>query len=49
VNVVSVGLFIHKGLWLTTALYAVFAVLSVAGFLAWQRRLPKAAAKAVAA
>ncbi|MCY1206321.1 Nicotinamide riboside transporter PnuC [compost metagenome] len=49
VNVVSVGLFIHKGLWLTTALYAVFAVLSVAGFLAWQRRLPKATTKAVPA
>lgn len=49
VNMVSVGLFIHKGLWLTTGLYAVFAVLSVAGFLAWRRRLPKAATKAIPA
>lgn len=39
VNVVSVGLFVHKGLWLTVALYAVFTVLSVAGYLAWRRRL----------
>ncbi|MGI4777595.1 MAG: nicotinamide riboside transporter PnuC [Janthinobacterium lividum] len=40
VNLVSIGLFIHKGLWLTVALYALFAVLSVAGYLAWRRRLP---------
>ena len=39
VNVVSVGLFVHKGLWLTVALYAVFTVLSVAGYVAWRRRL----------
>ncbi|MDB5877067.1 MAG: nicotinamide mononucleotide transporter PnuC [Variovorax sp.] len=39
VNVVSVGLFVHKGLWLTVALYAVFTALSVAGYLAWRRRL----------
>ena len=39
VNVVSVGLFVHKGLWLTVALYAVFTVLSVAGYAAWRRRL----------
>jgi nicotinamide mononucleotide transporter len=39
VNAVSVGLFVHKGLWLTVGLYAVFAVLSVAGFIAWRRRL----------
>jgi nicotinamide mononucleotide transporter len=44
VNVVSIGLFIHKGLWLTGGLYAVFAVLSVAGFLAWHRRLQAASA-----
>jgi nicotinamide mononucleotide transporter len=39
VNLVSVGLFIHKGLWLTVILYSVFIVLSVAGWRAWQRRL----------
>ncbi len=46
VNVVSVGLFIHKGLWLTVGLYAVFAILSVAGFLAWRARMPAGAARA---
>ena len=39
VNAVSVGLFVHKGLWLTVVLYAVFALLSVAGYLAWRQRL----------
>ena len=39
VNTVSVALFVHKGLWLTAVLYGVFVVLSVAGWLAWQRRL----------
>ncbi len=38
VNVVSVALFALKGLWLTVLLYAVFAVLSVLGWRAWQRR-----------
>jgi len=37
VNVYSVGLFAHRGLWLTTLLYALFAVLSVVGWRAWQR------------
>ena len=40
VNVVSVGLFAYKGLWLTVLLYALFALLSVAGWRAWARRLP---------
>jgi nicotinamide mononucleotide transporter len=35
VNLVSVVLFGVKALWLTVALYAVFAVLSVAGWRAW--------------
>ena len=39
VKVVSVALFMHKGLWLTVALYTVFIVLSVVGWRAWQRRL----------
>ena len=38
VNVFSVGLFAYKGLWLTVALYAVFAVMSVLGWRAWQRQ-----------
>jgi len=37
VNVVSVGLFAYKALWLTVALYAIFAVLSVVGWQAWRR------------
>lgn len=37
VNVVSVALFAFKGLWLTVLLYAVFVVLSVVGWRAWQR------------
>jgi nicotinamide mononucleotide transporter len=37
VNVVAATLFAYKGLWLTTALYAVFVVMSVAGWRAWQR------------
>ncbi len=37
VNVVSVGLFAVKGLWLTVVLYALFAVLSVMGWRAWAR------------
>jgi len=43
VNVVSVGLFIHKGLWLTVLLYAVFIALSVVGWQAWRRHLAPAA------
>ena len=37
VNVVSVGLFAYKGLWLTTVLYLVFVGLSVVGWRAWRR------------
>lgn len=39
VNLVSVALFAVKGLWLTVALYALFAGLSVAGWRAWSERL----------
>jgi len=39
VNVVSVGLFVYKELWLTVALYAVFIALSVVGWRAWKARL----------
>ncbi len=37
VNVVSVGLFAVKGLWLTVLLYSLFALLSVVGWRAWLR------------
>ena len=42
VNLFSVGLFAVKGLWLTTLLYALFALLSVAGWRAWRARLSAA-------
>ena len=38
VNVFSTGLFAYKGLWLTVLLYALFALLSVAGWRAWAQR-----------
>jgi nicotinamide mononucleotide transporter len=37
VNVVSIGLFAFKGLWLTVLLYAVFALLAIVGWRAWAR------------
>ena len=39
VNLFSIALFAHKGLWLTVALYAVFAALAVAGWRAWRQHL----------
>lgn len=39
VNTVSVGLFAHKGLWLTLLLYSLFIALSVVGWRAWRQRL----------
>jgi nicotinamide mononucleotide transporter len=39
VNVVSIGLFAYKGLWLTVVLYAIFAALSVVGWRAWKARI----------
>jgi nicotinamide mononucleotide transporter len=35
VNVISMGLFAYKQLWLTVILYGIFAVLSVMGWRAW--------------
>ncbi len=39
VNLISVALFAYKGLWLTVLLYALFTLMSVWGWRAWQRRL----------
>jgi nicotinamide mononucleotide transporter len=39
VNLVSMGLFAYKALWLTVLLYGVFALLAVAGWRAWAGRL----------
>jgi len=36
VNVVSVGLFAYKGLWLTVLLYTLFIAMSFAGWRAWR-------------
>jgi nicotinamide mononucleotide transporter len=49
VNLVSVALFAHKGLWLTVILYGLFALLSVAGWRAWQRLAAPAGPQAAAA
>ena len=38
VNLFSIGLFAYKALWLTVILYAVFTLLALAGWRAWQRR-----------
>ena len=46
VNVVATGLFAYKALWLTALLYALFALLSVAGWRAWQRQAAGALAPA---
>jgi nicotinamide mononucleotide transporter len=37
VNIVSVGLFAYKGLWLTMLLYTVFIIMSFMGWRAWRR------------
>jgi nicotinamide mononucleotide transporter len=39
VNIVSVALFAHKGLWLTVVLYALFAGMALLGWRQWRRRL----------
>lgn len=38
VNLVCIGLFAYKGLWLTTLLYALFSALSLVGWRAWQQQ-----------
>jgi nicotinamide mononucleotide transporter len=39
VNILSVGLYAVKGLWLTSGLYCVFLVLAVVGLREWRRNL----------
>jgi nicotinamide mononucleotide transporter len=39
VNILSVGLFAYKGLWLTSMLYLLFIGLSIMGWREWQKRL----------
>jgi nicotinamide mononucleotide transporter len=38
-DVIQIGLYYWKGLYPTTALYAVFLVLSVLGFVEWRRQI----------
>ena len=39
VDVLYVGMFIFKGLFLTAGLYAVFLALAVKGYLDWRRSM----------
>ena len=38
-NVVSIGLYIYKGLYPTVILYAVYAVMAVYGYVEWKRSM----------
>jgi nicotinamide mononucleotide transporter len=44
VDVLYVGMFVFKGLYLTAGLYAVFLALAVKGYLDWRRSMADAAA-----
>jgi nicotinamide mononucleotide transporter len=39
VDVVAIGIYWYKGLYLTSGLYAAFLVLAIAGLLAWRKSL----------
>ncbi len=45
VDVISIGVYAYKGIYLTSGLYVVFLVLAIGGLLAWRRslRLPTVA------
>ena len=43
VDVVYIGMYIYKDLYVTSALYAVFLILSVMGYLEWKRSLASSA------
>ena len=46
VDVLYVGMFIYKGLYLTSALYAVFLALAVGGYIKWRRSMTAVTAAA---
>jgi len=46
VNIVSVGLFAYKGLWLTVMLYGLFTLMALAGWRAWRQLEAQGAAHA---
>ena len=48
-DVLYVGMFIYKGLYVTSALYAVFLALAVRGYGEWRRSMTAATAAAAAA
>jgi nicotinamide mononucleotide transporter len=39
VDILAIGLFTVKGLWLTAGLYVLFLVMAIYGLIEWQRRL----------
>jgi len=39
VNLVSIALFAYKGLWLTVALYLVFALMAILGWQTWRKQV----------
>jgi nicotinamide mononucleotide transporter len=49
VDVLYVGMFVFKGLYLTAGLYAVFLALAVRGYLDWRRSMAERASPAAAA
>jgi nicotinamide mononucleotide transporter len=46
VDVLYVGMFVFKGLYLTSGLYAVFLALAVRGYIDWRRSMRAAPAAA---
>lgn len=47
IDVVAIGIYWHKELFLTAGLYSVFLVLAVAGFIAWRRSMSRSLSQAV--
>ena len=39
VDVVSVGLYIYKDLYYTSALYALYAVIAIFGYIKWKKMM----------
>ena len=48
VDVIAVGVYLTKELYLTSGLYAVFLILAVIGLITWMRNLSKPAVEAAA-
>jgi nicotinamide mononucleotide transporter len=39
VDIVSIGLYIYRGLWATTILFLVYTIMAVAGYIEWKKDL----------